>query len=301
MKHARILVIEDDADTADMLKIFFSSQGASVHVALTGGQALSAVKHQAPDLILLDIMLPDMDGYAVCQKLRSNSQSSHIPILFLTQKNSRKDILSGLEIGADDYLTKPFDLEELKLRTRNMLRRSRTSRQIDARTSLPTGDLVRTELSKLVKRDDWAALLVHIRGFEKYHKTGQLLKQDELLGRMAAWLENILEEIDADNAFVGYLRGGDFLLITGPEKAAAVQQACVSGLPPTSEEVENYPADQHPDEPVFVQLKLESSTATAPVALEFAAVSAEDGPFDHATDLLDALYQSINNQAQSTA
>jgi DNA-binding response OmpR family regulator len=301
MKHARILVIEDDADTADMLKIFFSSQGASVQVALTGGQALAAVKHQAPDLILLDIMLPDMDGYAVCQKLRSNSQSSHIPILFLTQKNSRSDILSGLEIGADDYLTKPFDLEELKLRARNMLRRSRTYRQIDARTSLPTGDLVRTELSKLVKRDDWAALLVHIRGFERFYKTGQLLKQDELLGRIAAWLENVLDEIDADRAFVGYLRGGDFLLITRPETAAAVQQACVSGLPPMGEEDGNSPSDREPDERVIVQLKLESSSATAGVALEVASITAEDGPFAGATDLLDALYQSLNNQAQPMA
>lgn len=293
MKHARILVIEDDSDTADMLKIFFSSQGASVAVASTGEKALSAVKEQQPDLILLDILLPDMDGYAICQKLRSAPNSRHIPILFLTQKNSRSDILSGLEIGADDYLTKPFDLEELKLRVRNSLRRSRTYRQIDARTSLPTGDLIRTTLSRLLEGNDWAVLLIHISGFEKYRSTGQLLQQDEILGRTAAWLESILGEIDEDNPFVGYLSGGDFLIITHPEKAKAVNDACTSSLSPTDRMDGDVALNPEIDEPGPVQLKLESQSKAGNINLEVGLITVNDGPFEDVTALLNALFNSI--------
>jgi PleD family two-component response regulator len=292
MKHARILVIEDDSDTADMLKIFFSSQGASVEIASTGEKAFSAVKEQQPDLILLDILLPDMDGYEIFQKLRSGSNSRHIPILFLTQKNSRSDILSGLEIGADDYLTKPFDLEELKLRVRNSLRRSKTYRQIDARTSLPTGDLISTTLSQLLDRKDWAVLIVHISGFEKYINTGQLLQHDEILGRIAAWLENTLSEIDDDNPFIGYLSGGDFLIITCPEKAKAVNDACSSRLPTTDRLGGDVERDPEIDEPFPVQLKLESQRETGGVTLDVGLITENDGPFEDVSALLDALFNS---------
>jgi DNA-binding response OmpR family regulator len=300
MKHARILIIEDDADTADMLKIFFSSQGSSVEIASTGEKALSAVKQVQPDLILLDILLPDLDGYTLCQKLRSTSHSRHIPILFLTQKNSRSDILSGLEIGADDYLTKPFDLEELKLRVRNALQRSRTYRQLDARTSLPTGDLIRHTLSRLTQKNDWGALLVRIKEFEKYQETGLLLQQDEILGRMAARLENILHGIDDGNPFVGYLSGGDFLLVTQAENVDAVQQACSISLLAATESGDELVPRQDSNEPVLVQLRLESTGQPAELELEVGVVTASDGPFESAAALLDALFDSFNERNEPT-
>ncbi|MGD2161730.1 MAG: response regulator transcription factor [Anaerolineales bacterium] len=300
MKHARILIIEDDTDTADMLKIFFSSQGSSVEIAPTGEKALNAVKQSQPDLILLDILLPDMDGYAICQKLRSSSNSRHIPILFLTQKNSRNDIISGLEIGADDYLTKPFDLEELKLRVRNALNRSRTYRQIDARTSLPTGDLILHTLSRLIARNDWAALLVRIKEFEHYQQTGRLRQQDELLGRMAARLENILRDLDEQNPFVGYLSGGDFLLVTKDEDVKEVMQACLKDQQDGGSDLEESKSEQHLEEPALVQLRLESTGEAARIELDVGVKTAWDGPFESPSALLDALYHSLNEHKAST-
>lgn len=300
MKHARILIIEDDADTADMLKIFFSSQGSRVETAPTGKEALSAANENPPDLILLDILLPDMDGYDVCMKLRSSSHTQHIPILFLTQKNTRSDILSGLEIGADDYLTKPFDLEELKLRVRNALHRSRTYRQIDARTSLPTGDLIRSTLSRLLTRSDWAALLVRISDFERQRNASRLLQQDELLGRVAARLEHVLRGIDERNPFVGYLSGGDFLLITQKEQACRVQAAC-SLSEARQRNAEDPSTPEHkPDQPVHTQLPLESVGQPAGVALEVGLITADDGPFSDVAALLDALFSSMDERNESS-
>ena len=112
MGKARLLIVEDDIDIGNMLKIFFAGMDFEVDVAVRGSDALEKTKNVLPHLIVLDIMLPDIDGYEVCRNLRTNMRTSHIPVIFLTQKDERSDKLQGLELGADDYITKPFDIEE---------------------------------------------------------------------------------------------------------------------------------------------------------------------------------------------
>ena len=148
MGKPRLLVVEDDVDIANMLKIYFSGMDFEVDLAHRGADALEKTKHVLPHLIVLDIMLPDIDGYEVCRHLRTSTRTSHIPVIFLTQKDERSDRLQGLELGADDYITKPFDIEELKLRVQGAIRRSErekshrsafgiTCRAIDRRTIAP--------------------------------------------------------------------------------------------------------------------------------------------------------------------
>ncbi|NUM45984.1 MAG: response regulator [Anaerolineales bacterium] len=115
MGKARILIVEDDIDISNMLRIYFGGQGYDVDAALSGSEAREKTRQGLPHLIVLDIMLPGMNGYDVCRTLRTQTRTSHIPIIFLTQKDERSDKLQGLELGADDYITKPFDIEELKL------------------------------------------------------------------------------------------------------------------------------------------------------------------------------------------
>jgi DNA-binding response OmpR family regulator len=102
MSKGRILVVEDDADISNMLRLYFTTQGYDVQVAARGSQALAMTRQQIPHLIVLDIMLPDMDGYSVCKELRTTIRTSHIPIIFLTQRDERSDKIAGLELGADD-------------------------------------------------------------------------------------------------------------------------------------------------------------------------------------------------------
>ena len=115
MSKAHLLVVEDDFDIANMLRIYFTGLGYEIDVASRGSEALERTRHVMPHLIMLDIMLPDIDGYEVCRTLRTNTRTSHIPVIFLTQKDERSDKLKGLELEAVDYITKPFDIEELKL------------------------------------------------------------------------------------------------------------------------------------------------------------------------------------------
>jgi DNA-binding response OmpR family regulator len=120
----KLLIVEDDADIVEMLSLFFEKEGYQVLSTAWGQDALKLCQELLPDVILLDIRLPDIDGFEICRQLHSSFQTSHIPIICLTEKREQFDKIEGLEAGAIDYVTKPFNLQELKLRVRNALRRT---------------------------------------------------------------------------------------------------------------------------------------------------------------------------------
>ena len=120
----KLLIVEDDADIVEMLSLFFEEEGYQVFSTAWGQEALRICQDLLPDVILLDIRLPDIDGFEICRQLHNSFQTSHIPIICLTEKREQVDKIEGLEAGAIDYVTKPFDLHELKLRVRNALRRT---------------------------------------------------------------------------------------------------------------------------------------------------------------------------------
>src|SRR5512142_2140559 len=168
MGKARLLVVEDDIDIGNMLKIYFGGMEYDVDVAVRGSDALEKTKHQMPHLIVLDIMLPDIDGYEVCRNLRQNMRTSHIPVIFLTQKDERSDKLAGLELGADDYITKPFDIEELKLRVQRAIQRSEQQSLTDPRSGLPSGRLIEEQLRRIIRQQNWALMDVRINHFDPF-------------------------------------------------------------------------------------------------------------------------------------
>ena len=120
----KLLIVEDDADIVEMLSLFFEKEGYQVLSTAWGQDALRLCQELLPDVILLDIRLPDIDGFDICRQLHNSFQTSHIPIICLTEKREQLDRIEGLEAGAIDYVTKPFNLQELKLRVRNALRRT---------------------------------------------------------------------------------------------------------------------------------------------------------------------------------
>jgi len=146
MKKHRLLIVEDDFDIAKMLQIYFNSLGYEIFLAPRGSEALGKTRQNMPHLIILDIMLPDIDGYEVCRCLRTQPRTSRIPIIFLTHKDERSDKIQGLELGADDYVTKPFDIEELRLRVKNAIARSERENLTEPCTNLPTGRLIEDQL-----------------------------------------------------------------------------------------------------------------------------------------------------------
>jgi DNA-binding response OmpR family regulator len=133
-----VLVVEDEASIASFVSIYLKNAGYDVHVAETGEDALTKAESQEPSLIVLDLMLPDMDGIEVCRRIRRRSD---VPILMLTARDEDVDKIIGLEVGADDYLTKPFNPRELVARVKSILRRSTPDRKDVASATLTHGDL----------------------------------------------------------------------------------------------------------------------------------------------------------------
>lgn len=119
--YGKLLVIEDDQVLAGLLQLMMEREGFIVASALDGAEGLKKAKEESPDLVILDIMMPGMDGYEVCRHLRADPQTAHLPILMLTARERPRDRNAGFEAGADDYLTKPFVLSELVSRIKSLL------------------------------------------------------------------------------------------------------------------------------------------------------------------------------------
>lgn len=119
----RILVVDDEEDALDLIDFNLSQAGYRVARAINGSEAIEIAKKESIDLIVLDLMLPEVDGLEVCRVLRRNEETARIPIIMLTAKAAEMDRVIGLEVGADDYVTKPFSVRELALRVKNLLRR----------------------------------------------------------------------------------------------------------------------------------------------------------------------------------
>jgi PleD family two-component response regulator len=223
MGKSRLLVVEDDVDIGNMLKIYFSGMEYDVDVAVRGSEALEKTKQVLPHLIVLDIMLPDIDGYEVCRNLRTNMRTSHIPVIFLTQKDERSDKLQGLELGADDYITKPFDIEELKLRVQGAIRRSERESLTDPRSGLPSSRLIEDQLRRIIRQKGWALLDARLNSFEPFKDVYGFVASDDVLRFTAMLLGEVVDELGTSSDFIGHAGGDNFIVITTDDKATAIK------------------------------------------------------------------------------
>jgi DNA-binding response OmpR family regulator len=224
MGKARLLITEDDFDISNMLKIYFSGLGYIVDTALRGSEALDKTRQALPNLIILDIMLPDIDGYEVCRRLRTNTRTSHIPVIFLTQKDERSDRLQGLELGADDYITKPFDIEELKLRVQGAIRRAERESLTDPRSGLPAGRLIEEQLRRIIRESKWAYLDIRINEFEPFNDLYGFVAGDDVLRFAGMLIGEVLDDIGTPNDFVGHAGGDNFIIMTTEDVAPILRQ-----------------------------------------------------------------------------
>jgi len=223
MGKARLLVVEDDIDIGNMLKIYFSGMDFDVDVAVRGSDALEKTKQVLPHLIVLDIMLPDIDGYEVCRNLRTSMRTSHIPVIFLTQKDERSDKLQGLELGADDYITKPFDIEELKLRVQGAIKRSERESLTDPRSGRPAGRLIEDQLRRIIREKRWALLDAGINNFDSFKDVYGFVAGDDVLRFTSQMIGEVVDEIGTTSDFIGHAGGDNFIITTTEEKADAIK------------------------------------------------------------------------------
>jgi PleD family two-component response regulator len=211
-----ILIVEDDLDVADMLNAYFRVQGYEVLAANWGEEAVKLCQKKFPDLVILDIRLPDIDGYEVARRLRNDRHSREIPIIFLTDKRNRQDRLQGLELGADDYVTKPFDIQELRLRVRNALRRSSQGTLTNPVTNLPEGVLIDEKLSDCLHSDGWALLLISLINLEYFREAYGFVASDDVLRAVSLMIHNAVREAGSATDFIAQYSPAQFVLVTQP-------------------------------------------------------------------------------------
>lgn len=208
----KLLVVEDETITSDMLRRYFEIVGYEVLNAITGAEAVKqAIEHQ-PKVIILDINLPDINGYEVCKKLRSEQTTKHIPIIFLTRKDDRRDRLAGLALGADDFLTKPFDIEELRLRVHNIIGRMGGTALVDARTSLPSTTLIQERLPSLLNDPDSVFMDIEIEHLGDFGEGYGPVAANQAIRSTAKVVGDLLHEVDPTHSFLGHPDDSHFLL-----------------------------------------------------------------------------------------
>ncbi|MCP4415279.1 MAG: response regulator [Chloroflexi bacterium] len=232
-KSQTIFIVEDDDDLAEMLRAYFRVQGYTVTVASRGQDAVKGIYENVPDVAVLDIRLPDIDGYEVCRQMRHSRKTQHIPVIFLTEKREREDKLAGLELGAVDYITKPFDIQELRLRVRNALRRAQMSTLLNPVTGLPEGTLVQEQLSQLLGQADWGVVMAGIRGLSKFRDKFGFVAADDVSRAVTLMLANAVQESGGDNDFVGHADSGDFIILTSSAHCQKLAERCKVRLHPS--------------------------------------------------------------------
>ncbi len=199
----KILIIDDEKPTVEMISQLLATRGFEVFKAHCAQDGLRKAYHHQPDLVLLDVILPDMDGWEICRRLR---ELSDMPIIFVSARKDKTDIIKGLEIGADDYVTKPFDDDELVARIKARLRRSpRTSlseelvfNQGDFRINFMNREVwIRSNLKHLTPKE-FNLLAVLVRN------AGRVVTRTELVTE--AWGEEYSDAIDSLKLYIHYLR-----------------------------------------------------------------------------------------------
>jgi DNA-binding response OmpR family regulator len=218
-----LLIVEDDLDIADMLNAYFRVQGYDVLTVNWGEDGIRSCLSAMPDLVILDIRLPDIDGFEVAKRLRSNRKTKDIPIIFLTEKRERNDRLKGLELKADDYVTKPFDIQELRLRVRNALKRSRQGTLTNPVTGLPEGSLVDEALETSIGSADAVAMVVTLKNINRFREVYGFVASDDMLRAISLMIRDIVRDLGSPDDFIGHMTVADFLVLTRQPQLSAMR------------------------------------------------------------------------------
>jgi diguanylate cyclase (GGDEF)-like protein len=226
---ATILVVDDEPAVRRVVRTTLETRSHAVSVAEDGSHALAAVSHERPDLILLDWMLPDMSGLDVCRGLRANPNTAHIPIIFLTAVDAVDNKVASLDAGADDYMTKPFEPQELLARVNVQLRKATERGQINPLTQLPGNTLIERAIRDRIAAPDerFALFYFDLNDFKAYNDFFGFSWGDQLLKMLARVIQTAVIEHSGETAFLGHVGGDDFVAIAPPEDILVICEQAI--------------------------------------------------------------------------
>jgi PleD family two-component response regulator len=274
-KQYTLLIVEDDPETSLMLQTYFEGEGYVVWTAAWGNEAIGLCQTKTPDLIIQDIRLPDIDGYQVVKELRKNARTSHVPIIFLTEKHTRDDKIAGLRLGAVAYLPKPFDIQELRLRVRNALRRTSLPALVSPVTGLPVRQVAEEWLHELGDKNDWGVIYVAIQDVDTFSDSYGFVAGDDVLRAVGLIMGHVIDDVGSLDDQVAHIEETSFVLVTTDTRARSIQDRLASRL----ERAFRY----------FYPAKDTGTRQTVPhMRVDMAMITHADGPFDGPQAIIDA-------------
>ena len=217
MRKERILIIDDDPDIRDVLDLSLSEY-YTIRAACNGQEGLEMVKAKNPDLIITDYNMPVMSGPEFCRQLRRDILLRHLPVIMLTGKGETKDMVLGIESGADDYLVKPFEPETLLARIRMILKRTIRSLDANPLTHLPGNSSIMEEFQTYIDNGKpFAVGYADLDKFKVYNDKYGFEHGDEIIRALARILIDASQQFCGPDAFVGHVGGDDFVVVLPAE------------------------------------------------------------------------------------
>lgn len=214
MAKKRILIVDDDPDILDVLHLTLPEEEYEVVEAHDGEEALNKAYERPPDLIILDNIMPKLTGTEVCQKLKKDILLRHMPVIMLTGKGDVKDKVKGLDAGADDYIVKPFEPEELLARIRMTLRRSEIDLDAAPLTRLPGNVSIFNEIDRRIKNEErFAVAYVDLDKFKVFNDKYGFAWGDRIIQQTARVIVEAVEEKGTSEDFIGHIGGDDFVIV----------------------------------------------------------------------------------------
>ncbi|MBW3658315.1 MAG: response regulator [Actinobacteria bacterium] len=218
-----ILIVDDDEDIRAYLEVTLTLSGYQVIQATDGEEGVRRAAEDQPDLILMDVMMPNLDGFDALRRIRADGRTRHLPVIVLTAKAQADDKVMGFTEGADDYVTKPFDPDELIARVEASLRRAREMRSVSPLTGLPANNRIERELARRIEeRGPFALLYADLNQFKAYNDHYGFMRGDLVLQATARLVVSVAGTSGDPDVFVGHVGGDDFVVITTPDEAERI-------------------------------------------------------------------------------
>lgn len=231
MSRGTVLLVIHDDEVRDALQRYFAAGDYTVLTAVTNDEALTAMRRWLPQAAIVDLDVPALDAAALCQEIRSSPRTRHAHITLLTPQARRDDRLLALSSGADEFMTKPVDAEELGLRLRNALRRAEFQNLVDPITGLPGPRLVEEQLRALLRRsDEWALIRSNLRGFKAFNAAYGFLAGEEVLRFVAQVFSQTVEQAGDRADFLGHAGGDNFVIVTAIDRVEALTAALIARI-----------------------------------------------------------------------
>lgn len=209
-----MLIVEDDPSIARLLELYLGEKGYTILMAARGQEALELCRATPPDLVVLDVRLPDISGYDVGIALRASPETQNIPIVILTAYGERADRLTAHNlVRADYFLGKPFDVEEVYSVIRNQLNEGRRKGQYHPVTNLPTGEMINEQLRMLLATTGWTLALIRVDGFEQFTQHYGVVVSEDVLKSTALALAEVVRDYGDSSDFVGQMVVGPYFVV----------------------------------------------------------------------------------------